>query len=270
LTDLAEVQSERQPVWHLRRAVLVYFPELPGDHDFNRRPAGVYATVHDVAQGKRGPAIGAGEPATKEACADLARALGAASSLSGFVPPNLLYMGARTLAWWRPPGVATMHFNAEKDAAGDQREDKTHAKALGKRGGRAPQPGLVFIVTPGDWYVYAVPGTARPDADTKILRAPYFNVWSGGRICTGNVKLPETLSPAALAAYEQAFFGSEFTHPNVHGRERLVNHPGGSYAFWRELLDQPPAAFPARALVATKRTLGQLIEGIEKGKLKDE
>lgn len=276
MSDLVELQSEQKPAWHLHQAVLIYRAVETDSIGQRRSTGGAYATVHPVAKGKHGPELGAGAPATKEACADLARALGAASTLSGFIPPRLLFLGARTLAWWRPPSLTTMHFNAEKSPAGDQQDDGAQAKMLGKRGGRAPQPGLVFAVTPGDWYVYAVPGQDRPSAGTKIFRAPYFNVWASGRVCTGNVKLPETLSPAALEAYERAFFGSEFTHPNVHGRERLVNHAAGPYAFWRDMLDKKPLdgdlepVFPSAALVSTNRTLGKLIEQIEQGKFRDD
>jgi len=271
MSDLVEIQSEQKPAWAVRRAVLIYLTEQVDAFGSRRQTGGVYATVHDIGKGKAGLELGTGAPATKEACADLARALGAASTLSGFIPQNLLYLGARTLAWWRAPGMATMHFNAEKPPAGDQPDDGARAKALGKRGGVVQQPGLVFVVTPGDWYVYAVAGADRPVAGTKILRAPYFNVWSSGRICTGNVQLPETLSPAALAQYERAFFSSEFTHPNVHGREHLVNWPDGPYEFWRMQLDAGSKhPFPHGALVPVNRTLGKLLEQIEEGRIRDD
>lgn len=80
--------------WKLASAVLVYEAE-------NRHgKTSAYATVHGIEAKGTKLALGAGVPATKEACADLARSLGAASTLSGFLPENLLYLGARTLAWW--------------------------------------------------------------------------------------------------------------------------------------------------------------------------
>lgn len=256
----ATISTPDRAQWELSAAVLIY--EASGA----AADTGAYATVHAIEHRNRQPRLCAGVPATKEACAGLARALGAASTLTGFIPPQLLYLGARSLVWWRPPAPATMYFDTTRDAAGDQREDKTHAGLVGKRSGRAPQPGLVFAITVSGWFVYAVKGTERPAARTALSRAPYFNVWSSGEICTGNVRLPDTLSTAALERYERAFFDSEFTHPNVRGNERLVNHETGSYAFWKELLDRPLtiAAFPEAVLVDAKLTLEGLVRRLEK------
>lgn len=243
--------------WVLSKAILVY--EALGRQS-------VYATVHDIEGNAKDLRLGAGVPATKEACARLARELGAASTLSGFTPPNLLYLGGRALLWWRPPSPARIFFNTTKSAAADQREDKADAARLGKCHGVTPHPGLVFAVTSSAWYVFAVKSAERPEPDTGLFRAPYFNVWAGGRICTGNVQLPDTLGTAALHRYERAFFDSEFTHPNVHGKERLTRHPGGSYKFWREVLDAgAEAAFPVDQLVDEKITLLQLARRLEKG-----
>ena len=52
-------------------------------------------------------------------------------------------------------------------------------------------------------------------------------------------------------------FHSYFTHPNVAGK--LLNYRGGSYAFWRDMLNQRFKRFPERVLVDTKTTLGQLL-----------
>jgi PRTRC genetic system protein B len=241
--------------WVLSQAILVY-------EALNRQS--VYATVHKVEGNAKGFRLAYGVPATKEACAQLARSLGAAATLSGFTPANLLYLGARTVMWWRPAAPTRVFFDTTKSAAGDQREDKSHASVIGKRNGITPQPGLVFSVTSSAWYVHALRGTARPEPDTALLRAPYFNVWKSGQVCTGNVRLPETLSTAALDRYERAFFDSEFTHPNVHGAERLTRHPKGSYRLWAELLAGEHAEFPAGQLVDAKLTLKDLAAQLEK------
>ncbi len=245
-----DVVTRDRPVWRLSKAVLVY--EGP--------ESGAYATLHDVLAGKGGARLDAGVPATKEACASLARALGANATLTGFTPPELVYLGARAIAWWRPPAPARLFFDSR---------DEDPKRAIGKRNALLPQPGLVFAVTAGHWYVYALRGAARPDPATRLCRAPYFNVWASGEICTGNVRLPDSLSPAALAAYERAFFDSNFTHPNVRGRERLVRAKGGAYAFWRGMLDRAAAAgnqpFPPQALVPLKLTLSGLATRLEKG-----
>lgn len=263
MSERVSLNTPERPSWTLRQAVLVYLQQERLGGGSEQR---AYATLHNVSQGKRGPQLEAGVPATREACADLARALGATSTLAGFVPPNLLYMGAQSIIWWRPPAPARIFFDTTKNAAGDQSNDKTGAALIGKRTGVIRHPGLVFAVAGGEWYVYAVMGAERPEPTTALLRAPYFNVWVDGRICTGNVRLPDTLSTQALGAYEKAFFESEFTHPNVHGRERLLN--GNPYAFWKELLDRSAKkaadSFPTNSLVNLKLSLQTLAKRLER------
>jgi hypothetical protein len=109
--SIATIQIAERPTWQLTRAVLVY--EANGGtisfDQFERRqeaPGRAYATLHRVQGSQRNLRLSAGVPATREACADLARALGENAKLGGFVPQNLLYLGARSIIWWRPPGPA--------------------------------------------------------------------------------------------------------------------------------------------------------------------
>jgi len=249
------IASPEKPSWQLRQAVLVY-----------QGPSGAYATLHEIEGGATAPRLTSGRPATKEACADLARKLGAMSSLSGFVPPELCYLGARSIVWWRPAGKATVFFDTRKDPAGDQEQDELAAKTIGKRSGSTPQPALVFAVSAGKWFVYALRDSERPGPATRLLRAPYFNVWASGEICEGNVRLPERLSPSTLLEYERAFFDSNFTHPNIRGKERLLQHNGSAYTFWRAGLDGAWGdGFPIDALVPLDLTLQGLARRLEKG-----
>lgn len=251
-TARVSIEARDPEQWRLAHAVLVY--EGQGNS--------VYATRHPVVRGAQGLALGAGAPATRSACSDLARALGAASTLSGFTPENLVYMGAQSVIWWRPPGQARMFFDTRRGPGGDQLDDNQAAKAIGHRGGVTPQPGLVFAITGRKWFVYALADDERPGPRTSLLRAPYFNVWESGEICTGTTPLPDTLSTGALDGYERAFFGSNFTHPNV---KQLVRHPGGVYAFWRAGLDGVwGKKFPVKALVPAKLTLAGLAARLEK------
>lgn len=224
----------------LTRALLVYESE-----------GTAFVTAHQVSVIKGRPQIGPGVPASRSALSDLADKLSAVTALSGFLPPQLLYLSPRALAWWRPAAPATMFFRCK---------GKQYAE-IGDRSGRTPQPALVFTVSADRWYVHAVKGPGRPDADTPLYRAPHFNVWRSGHICTGNVKLPDRLDPEILGDYESAFFGSNFTHAN--DPKRLTRYKGGPVRLWRDLLTGRLAAFPENSLSAAGITLADLVQKLE-------
>lgn len=233
----------------LAAAVLVY-----GDGR-----SGTYATVHAIDERGKNLRLEAGRPATRAACANLARALGEAATLSGFTPPALLYLGAQTIAWWRAPCRSRVFFSTPDDP---------ERHGVGKRNAVVPHPGLVFAVTASEWYVAAVRGAGRPGPDTKLFRAPYFNVWKSGHICEGNVRLPERMSADMIADYERAFFDSNFTHPN--DARGLVKHKGGAIRFWTELLDgRHQQVFPERVLAPMGCTLATFIKKLEKNDGRD-
>lgn len=242
----------------LKRALLVY--ETPGSG------AAPFVTVHEVQTKKKGPPVlGPGFPLDQAAAARFAADVSKSLAYSGFVPPELLALGPGWVAWWCPPAKRRVWFdctraNPEEGADRDAVDDGP--SKLGNRSGVTPHPGLVFAASPGDWRVWAVKGAARPDADTALQRAPYFNVWADeGGICLGNVRVPSAPGPEAIAAYEKAFFESRFTHPN---RGFRVRFPGGGYALWAELLAATPDTFPEDVLVDAGVTLGGLVRRLGK------
>ena len=105
--------------------------------------------------------------------------------------------------------------------------------------------------------MWAVKGSRRPTPKTALFQAPFFNVDGHGHICQGNAPVPEGTTVEKIGAWNDAFLRSYFTHPNVAGK--LLRYRGGSYAFWRDMLDQRFTRFPERVLVDAKTTLGQLL-----------
>jgi hypothetical protein len=141
-------------------------------------------------------------------------------------------------------------FNCTKDAAGDQ--------LAGREGRRADRQGERRRQRTRAWCSRCRRPLVRVRARrrtigrtrTPLWRAPYFNVWGEGEICTGNVRLPDSLSPQSLEVYERAFFDSEFTHPNLRGGEKLIHHSDGPYGWWAGLLKRPlDLGFPVQNLV---------------------
>nr|WP_314540052.1 PRTRC system protein B [uncultured Massilia sp.] len=234
-----KIIGEGEKVLRLTGAVLMHQSDR-GD---------VYVTSHPVVPDAQHPhrkVIGAGVPLTKGDLAKFADAVGAATAFSGFLPENLLFSSANLIAWWAPAQVRMTWFK------------KT---GTGKIDGQGPaaHPALVFVATPGDWFVFALRDSVRPAPTARLYHAPHFNVWDGGRICTGNVALPPNVGVEVLAEYERAFFRSHFTHPN---RGNSVKYKGGIEKLWRDQLAAPDTESMRRALVDSKETLQEAIARI--------
>lgn len=207
----------------------------------------VYATVHAIDTHPEQPErrlLGAGIPASKSALAAFAAAVSDATSFTGMIPERLLYTAPNAIAWWLPSQARRVWFKSTDPAIGSVSAVVTH-------------PPLFFLVANDAWYIAALADNKRPIATTKLYKAPYFNVWDGNEICTGNVGLPSHTSPDAIKAYENAFFRSNFTHPN---QTKLVKYPGDATALWSaQLRDPEQILLTADILQPTKETIAQFI-----------
>ncbi|RJP53464.1 MAG: PRTRC system protein B [Anaerolineaceae bacterium] len=224
--------------YRLSSAILVY-------QDASRNPA--FASVHDVSTDDADkPIIQAGVPASKSGLMSLMRILDPKAMVRpALKPPHVLAEGPGFFVWFSKPQPRQVWFDC---------------KELGARTGRAPCPGLIFIVTNKTWKIFAYKGRQRPDADTSLFVAPFFNVWNTGNICVGNARLPKGDMAYQSEAWEEAFFRSYFTHPNIHTAKGLTRYRAGPFALWRDLLDGRFARFPTRTLVPTGKTLIETFE----------
>ena len=225
----------------LKSAILVY-SSGSGTQD-------AIATAHtvEVVDGK--PIIQAGRLFTHDDLQALHSGLtdGANKRAVTWVEPTLLaYGGGRTI-WYSAPCKRAMFFMTTGSAS---------RKAMTCRG-IAPVPGLVWMRARDVLYVYAVRGTKRPDFDTMLCQAPFFNVYESGMVCEGTAIRPPEDAPNV--AWENAFFQSRFTHANVHNKDRLV-HGEDPYAFWTGMIRKPKAKFPEGRLVDLKISVGDLTE----------
>ncbi|PZP29068.1 MAG: PRTRC system protein B [Roseateles depolymerans] len=236
-----EIAAGREAPLKLSKAILLY----RGGND------AAFATVHEIGMKGNAPLILEGKALTPSAAVQLALDLAKNANRGGFVPECLLYLDGDTMAWWVPPARRHIAFRSTELGAPE-------------RGEVVPHPGLVFRVNGRrHWHVWAVTGAARPTESTPLLQAPYFNVYGDGGICTGNVTLPDGTTAERIEAWNRAFFGSFFTHPNVNGK--LVTYRGGAYKFWRDMLDGRHPEFPERVLVPSRKTLGEVLAHRESG-----
>ena len=217
----------------VRQAILLY-----GENEHSPE----FATIHpvDIQAGGQTPVIRAGRPLDKRGLAELATTLFTANRTKpGLLPPNVLSVGNDHLVWWSPPATRPIFFRGSG-------RDTSKQFNIGERNGITFHPGLIFAVKDAKWYVLAVKGAERPTADTLLYVAPYFNVWENAVICAGNVPLPKAAVTEKIAAWEKAFFESNFTHTNV---TRLVQYKGGGHRFWADMLDGKFEAFPEKVLL---------------------
>ncbi|MGQ0597085.1 PRTRC system protein B [Aquabacterium sp.] len=233
------IHTPTDNVLRLEQAVLLY----------HGRSGGSLATVHDVVMVDGAPIIGAGRPMSAKAARVLASSLLKRAAHGGFLPETVLYLHGDVLMWWVPPTRRHLSFRVGDD----------HAQAFGgqERGAAMPMPGLIFAASSNAWQVWAVKGHTRPTLTTPLYRAPFFNVYEDGGICQGSAPRPEGSTVDKIQAWNEAFFRSYFTHPNVTAK--LVRYAGGSYAFWRDMLNGRYKRFPERVLVDAGTTLGKLL-----------
>lgn len=180
------------------------------------------------------------------------------SNRRDLLPANLLVATVDCLAWHLPSqrrnifvSMSDKQFNADVN------------------GREVLHPALLFVAKESghgrDLYVWALADNARPDAQTPLFRAPYFNVYQTGHLCEGSYRLPENCDLAGIPQWESAFFDTHFSHTNLDARQ-LTSHPHGHNALWREMLKTRLKTFPAKWLLPLKTgeralTLGEVMEG---------
>ena len=125
--------------------------------------------------------------------------------------------------------------------------------------GVVPCPGLIFMASERDMYVYAFKGTDAPSRETKLYQAPFFNVWSRGKVCVGNADVPKEDRSDDPDAWERMFFGSHFTHPNFTQNDRLTVGVNPAH-FWKAQLKKPSAKFPEQVLFDLGLTVDDLMQ----------
>ena len=221
----------------LYRAVLLY----KNDHG-NR----YMATVHGVVQqtGDGSPVLGAGQLLSTASLRGLARQLGTGCPVE-FLPDHVVARTPELLAWWTPAMVRPMF-------------SRPGSELEGVSGKRFPHPALLFVVRNSALHVRALSASRRPGADSKLAAAPYWNIDGNGAVCAGTMRTPKSLTVTSIAAWQQAFFQSEFTHPGGGGR--LTKRRGGTTTLWKSLAGKE--RFPLATLVELE-TVNQYLKSVE-------
>ncbi len=160
------------------------------------------------------------------------------------LPDNVLARMIDSVCWWVPATTRVMYYMKDRSP---------ELNALS--GGVFPQPALLFEARRSCLSVRALAENKRPDASTKLFRAPYWNVGDGGNVCLGSTRSPKEATVFSMKRWEDSFFESEFTHAN--GSHRLTEHPKGFTGLWAELKDA--RSFPTQYLSDAHETLEQFL-----------
>jgi PRTRC genetic system protein B len=220
-------------IFALKQAVLLY-----------QEGSRAFATLHEVKSRPDGPPyLCAGQSVTAGFLEVLAKGLGT-SMAAEILPANVVARTPEMIAWWSPAQRRIMFFGGESPEA---------AKL---NGNLYPHPPLVFMICGHELFVRALAEDRRPTADTLLRNAPYWNTDGQGRVCLGSMRIPEEVSARTIAAWEAAYFASEFTHPS--GAVRLTTHPRGFLSLWTALGRRRD--FPVRFLADSKQTLQEFVE----------
>lgn len=238
-----------------RKCVVLYGNSEIADDSIGSAPYS-FATVHDIAHpalnedgfrvdGPAEPVIGAARPLQTGELRGLVESLaqGSAPRLS-LLPERALAVGRDLLIWWSPARHEPL-FLSNQTAFAKECSGRT-----------ALHPPLLFIGRPASLNVWALPKSERPTESTRLLQAPYYNIYGSGAMCRGSVPMPPNADPANIDQFERAFFQSAFTHTNM-GNAELTSHPKGHEGLWRELIATHHRVFPYHHLIAAGKLAGE-------------
>jgi PRTRC genetic system protein B len=217
----------------LKQALLLY-------QEGNR----AFATLHEVKSRPDGPSyLSAGQSVTTGFLQTLAKGLGA-NIAAEVLSENVLARTPDLVAWWSPAQRRLMFFGG-----GNTETTKLNGKVY-------PNPPLAFMIHERELFVRALAENFRPQGNTRLKNAPYWNTDADGRVCLGSMRVPGEVSVNTIRAWEQAYFASEFTHPS--GAVKLTTDPGGFLGLWSGLVRRK--RFPVGFLADSKQTLAEFIE----------
>ena len=86
---------------------------------------------------------------------------------------------------------------------------------LGISNGEAYLPPLLWKASKNVLSLWALENNDRPSLETRLYQAPFFNLYSDGRVCMGNVIINFSLNidlDNFISQWEKLYFGSAFSH----------------------------------------------------------
>jgi len=161
----------------------------------------------------------------------------------GLMPGKVLYVNPEKggyAVWYTPPQEVPLFFSG----------------SLGIKSGKGKVPAMIWRAGRESLSVYALKGNRKPSEKTTLYHAPFFNIYSDGKVCMGNVRVDigqETRLEDFILQWEKYYWNSYFSHlMNDHNpvTENIVQ-------LWKTQIGTD-RIFPCQVLKPTRYTLKNL------------
>ena len=252
LTIMKNITQQFNAVFEPFKALLIYRCEKETENSqfqTEDKPIEIYVESYDI--GRNGKPINA-HPLNVKEMATLSELLQTTQELkssylksNGLLPANVLYVNQQSAGyavWYTPPQEVTLFF----------------VDGLNVPSGKYHVPAMVWKANADHLAVYAVKGKVKPTAKTKLCHAPYLNVYSGGNVCMGTVRIQINSSTCLedfMQLWHHYFFNSNFSHA-INGNNSTKSD---TTALWRGLAGTG-RDFPEDELLINGLTLQQIIK----------
>lgn len=208
----------------------------------------IYVEAYDMD--KNGCPINAHPLSLKEST-QLASALDTSDELtrkfltpSGLLPKNVLHLNPAhngSAIWYTPAQKVSLFF----------------VEGLGILNGEAFVPPLLWKASKNTLYIYAMDTDSQIKEQTALYHAPFFNLYTDGRVCMGTVKVDikaDCHLEDFMQSWEQYFFNSYFSH--LIGNTSPVK--GNIIQLWQKLVITTKP-FPIKSLLKNGLTIKKIL-----------
>lgn len=214
----------------------------------NSAEKSIYVEAYDMD--KNGCPINAHPLSLKEST-QLASALDTSDELtrkflkpSGLLPKNVLHLNPEqngSAIWYTSAHKVSLFF----------------VESLGIPNGEAFVPPLLWKASKSNLYIYAMDTETQINEQTNLYHAPFFNVYTDGRVCMGTVSVnikPNCHLEEFMSLWEQYFFNSYFSH--LIGSTSPVK--GNIIQLWQKLMGSTKP-FPIKSLLKNGLTIKDIL-----------
>jgi PRTRC genetic system protein B len=163
----------------------------------------------------------------------------------GLLSDKVLYINPAydgCVVWYTPAQEVSLFFVEE----------------LGIPNGKAKVPTLLWKADKEHLHIYALHSNKRPDNNTPLYHAPFFNLYENGNVCMGTVNVEiegSTCLEDFICQWQSYFFNSYFSH-HIGGHYPIE---GNTIQLWQQQVNSNKA-FPIDQLKKSAVIIKELIK----------